>query len=222
LSVISHELRTPLNFITGFASTLDDEVQGPINPRQHEALGKIHSGADQMLRLVEDLLDLARIQAGQLQVSPEPTPFVPLVTDSLGHLRPLAEQAGIRLHIDMDVPVAPDIEGPRVGQVLTNLVGNAIKFSPPDTTITVRAFVRASRLVVEVEDQGHGIAPEDTSRLFQRFGQLDMSTTRPAGGTGLGLAICKALVEAHAGEIDVRSSGLGQGSTFWFSLPCAL
>ncbi|HEY9720737.1 MAG TPA: ATP-binding protein [Oscillatoriaceae cyanobacterium] len=221
LSVVSHELRTPLNFITGFASTLDDEVQGPLNPQQHEALTKILSGSDQMLALVDNLLDLARIQSGKLDVAPEPTKYATLVRDALDHLRPLALRAGVTLRLEATDVGNLEIDGQRIAQVLINLVGNAIKFSRPGTEIRVSVRVQGDRVITEVADQGVGIAAEDLPRLFQRFGQLDMSNTRKVGGTGLGLAICRALVEAHGGEIHAYSQGLGKGSTFSFSLPYA-
>ena len=151
-------------------------------------------------------------------VAPEPTAYPPLVADALEHMRPLAAQAGVQLSSEVDVAATLVIDGPRIGQVLTNLVSNAIKFSPAGKTVSIRAFQREDAVVTEVEDEGEGLRPEDIVRLFQRFGQLDMSKTRRAGGAGLGLAICKALVEAHGGEIGV-SSTLGAGSTFWFTLP---
>jgi PAS domain S-box-containing protein len=218
LSVISHELRTPLNFITGFASTLEDEVQGPLNEAQRVAVGKILSGSDRMLMLVDDLLDFAKLQSGRFEIAPEPTPYAGLVEEVLGLLGPLADQKGLTLGVASLPDCAPVVDPSRIAQVLTNLVGNAIKFTDAGGDIRVQAFVRDGRLVTEVTDTGWGIAPEDVPKLFQRFQQLDMSHTRKAGGTGLGLAIAKALVESHGGSIGVESAP-GRGSTFWFSLP---
>lgn len=218
LSVISHELRTPLNFITGFASTLQDEVFGPLNPDQVMALDRILKGADLMLGLVDDLLDFAKIQAGMLVLMPESTAFGPLVTEVVTHLLPLAERKGIRLDTALLAGVSLEIDGPRVSQVLTNLLSNAIKFTPADGEVRITARLEGDRLVTEVADTGCGIAAEELPKLFQRFFQVDSSATRAAAGTGLGLAIAKAFVEAHGGEIGVTST-LGLGSRFWFSLP---
>ncbi|MFN3431538.1 MAG: MHYT domain-containing protein [Candidatus Sericytochromatia bacterium] len=218
LSVISHELRTPLNFITGFASVLDDEVPGPLNALQRTYVGKILTGADRMLLLVNDLLDAAKLQAGKFDLAPQPTEYLPVIEEVVTTLRPLADRHGLRLDALIEAEAAPFIDGPRIVQVLTNLVGNAIKFTPQGGRVTVRAFLRGDELVTQVMDTGRGISPENIPRLFQRFQQLDMSATRDAGGTGLGLTICKALVEAHGGAIGVLSEP-GRGSTFWFTLP---
>jgi PAS domain S-box-containing protein len=218
LSVISHELRTPLNFITGFASILDDEVDGPLTPKQHLHLGKILAGSDRMLSLVNDLLDFAKLQAGKFDLSPEPTPYAPLVDDVVTSMRPLADHQGVTLVTDVQVPVPPVLDGVRVVQVLTNLISNAVKFTGRGGTIRISATVEDGALVTRVSDTGMGIAEADIPKLFNRFRQLDMSTTRAAGGTGLGLAISKALIEAHSGAIGVESA-VGQGSTFWFRLP---
>jgi PAS domain S-box-containing protein len=218
LSVISHELRTPLNFITGFASTLDDEVQGPLNVGQHEAIGKILNGADRMLMLVDDLLDFAKIQSGRFELDPETLAYAPVVEEVLGLLKPLADRSQLTLETKLEVPGRWWLDGSRVSQVLTNLLSNAIKFTAPGGTIIIHAFVRDGHLITEVQDSGCGVAPVDQTKLFNRFAQLDMSLTRNANGTGLGLAISKALVEAHGGTIGVRSQ-LNEGATFWFSLP---
>jgi PAS domain S-box-containing protein len=219
LSVISHELRTPLNFITGFASTLADEVQGPLNGAQHEAIGKILNGADRMLLLVDDILDFAKIQSGRFELSPAPTPYRPLVEEVLGLLKPLADAKGLALEVGDMPALKVSLDAGRIAQVLTNLVGNAIKFTDAGR-VTVRALVDDGRLVTEVRDTGCGIPAEHLPKLFNRFQQLDMSATRRAGGTGLGLAISKALIQAHDGEIGVTSQP-GVGSAFWFALPLA-
>ncbi len=221
LSVISHELRTPLNFITGFASILDDEVPGPLNATQHEYLDKILIGSDRMLSLVNNLLDMSRLQAGKLNLVCMETAFEPLVCEVIGSLKPLADDLQVRLIPEFEALPQLHADPQRIIQVLTNLVDNAIKFSPQGGTVRVTSFVRGTtdpELVTEVSDTGEGIAPEDLGKLFQRFQQADMSSTRKASGTGLGLSIAKALVEAHGGTIGVRSE-LGKGSTFWFTLP---
>ncbi|HEY9723046.1 MAG TPA: PAS domain-containing protein [Oscillatoriaceae cyanobacterium] len=218
LSVISHELRTPLNFIMGFASILDDEVQGPLNPRQHDALQKILNGADRMVLLVDDLLDLARLQAGKFMLNPSQADYGALVHDVMATLAPLGAQRGVQLHTEVRSDVQATMDVARITQVLTNMVTNGIKFTPAGGKVAVRAFVRDGRLVTEVSDTGCGIAAQDLPRVFHKFEQVDMSPTRTAEGAGLGLAIAKSLVEAHGGAVGVESE-LGQGSTFWFALP---
>lgn len=230
LSIISHELRTPLNFITGFASILDDEITGPLTPQQHEFLGKILSGADRMLGLVNNLLDMSRLQAGKLSLLTEQLAYAPLVEEVLTTLRPLADQRSVALIADVQVPTEVTVDPQRILQVLTNLVDNAIKFTAHGT-VRVRAFVRAEssggeasgeggsrEVITQVIDTGEGISEEALPRLFERFQQADMTSTRKAGGTGLGLSIAKALIEAHGGQIGVKSR-VGEGSTFWFTLP---
>jgi len=218
LSVISHELRTPLNFITGFASILDDEVAGSLNEVQHSYIQKIMGGADRMLELVNNLLDMSRIQAGKLQIEPDLGDYGAIVEEALAPMRPLSDQKEIALVPDL-APVPPlMVDERRLTQVLTNLVDNAIKFTPQGGRITVRVRQDGDHVLTEVSDTGPGIAEESISKLFRPFSQVDMSSTRRAGGTGLGLTISKAFVEAHGGQIGVRSV-LGAGSTFWFTLP---
>ncbi|MNK57189.1 Signal transduction histidine-protein kinase BarA [compost metagenome] len=218
LSVISHELRTPLNFIMGFGSILQDEIPGTLNPKQQEYLGKMLNGVDRMLILVNDLLDFAKIQAGKLDLLPTRTDFVPLAEEVHATLKPLADQKQLTLALDLPEHLELVADGPRIVQVLTNLVGNAIKFTPAGGRIVLRSRFDGNDLLSEVSDTGIGISPEDLPKLFTRFKQLDMSSTRRVGGTGLGLSISKAIVEGHGGSIGVRSEK-DKGSTFWFRLP---
>lgn len=216
LSIISHELRTPLNAITGFGSLLEDEVFGPLAPPQHDCLDKIHQGAQRMLELVNNLLDMARMQAGHFEIEKAPVHYPSLVERALTSL-PL-ESGRVSLCLEVEPSVALDER--RIFQVLVNLLSNANKFSP-DAPIRVRAFLGGDRLVTEVEDSGIGIDPSCLPQLFSPFKQLDMSLTRRVGGSGLGLSICKGIVEAHGGSIEAASPGLGLGATFRFSLPLA-
>jgi signal transduction histidine kinase len=222
LSILSHELRTPINAIMGFGSILLDELAGPLNERQQTYTQRILNGADVLLALIEDLLDMSRIQAGKFSLSPASFEPRAMVEDVLGGLAHLAEQRGQVLALEVDGELAPIMaDEQRTRQVLTNLVGNAIKFGGPRDTIAVRVRSGADGFLCEVEDHGDGIAPEDLPKLFQRFSQLDSSNTRKAGGAGLGLSIVKALVEAHGGEVGVRSEP-GIRTVFWFSLPPAM
>ncbi len=218
LSVISHELRTPLNFITGFASILEDEVAGPLNETQQSYIHKILNGADRMLELVNNLLDMSRIQAGKLHIEPDLADYVPIVQEALAPLRPLSDQKQISLTLDAQDHPRLMVDARRLIQVLTNLVDNAIKFTPQGGEIQVRVRHAGDTILTEVTDTGPGISEESVAKLFKPFSQVDMSSTRRVGGTGLGLTISKAFVEAHGGQIGVRSRP-GEGSTFWFTLP---
>jgi PAS domain S-box-containing protein len=218
LSVVSHELRTPLNFIMGFANLLEDEAAGPINAQQHEFVQRLLNGAGRMLSLVNDLLDVAKIKAGKLDLYPVPTPYAPLVEEVVASMKPLAEDKGLTIDTDVRTALLPCIDGGRIAQVLTNLIGNAIKFTNPGGRITVRVYVQGDELITQISDTGVGIAQQDLPKLFTRFTQLDMTHTRQAGGTGLGLAITKALVEAHGGRMEVVSE-VGRGSSFYVRLP---
>ena len=221
LSILSHELRTPLSAVLGFASILDDEVAGALTPRQHAYMGKILAGTEMLLALINDLLDMSRIQAGKFRLEPEPLSLGGPIREALSTVSALVEQKGLRL--SSDVPDGlPVVEGDpqRLSQVVLNLVGNAIKFTPRGGAVAVRACAADGGVRVEVSDTGPGIAAELRARLFEPFFQADGASTRPAAGTGLGLAIARALVEAHGGVIDVDSTP-GVGSTFWFELPAA-
>jgi hypothetical protein len=219
LSILSHELRTPLNAVLGFASVLDDEVAGPLTQEQHRYLGRILNGTEILLSLINDLLDMSRIQAGKFTLSPECVHVAEVTHGTLVHLTALARLKDQALMLDIEDNL-PTIEADeqRIGQVILNLVGNAIKFTPKGGRIDVSIRRQGDQLRFEVTDNGIGIRAQDQARLFQPFSQVDGSSTREKGGTGLGLSIAKALVEAHGGQIGVVSEP-GKGSTFWFTLP---
>jgi two-component system cell cycle sensor histidine kinase PleC len=218
LSIVSHELRTPLNFIKGFTSLLANEFAGPLTPQQRDYLDNIGQSSERMLLLVNDLLDVAALQAGKLPLEPEPCVYGPLVDEAVQNATALAEARRLTLSTDTAAPVTLTIDPRRIGQVLANLIANAIKFTPEGGAVTVRVSRDGETVRTEVTDTGIGIPEGEQHRLFLPFSQLDMSATRKAGGTGLGLSISKALVEAHGGHIGVESRP-GQGSTFWFTLP---
>jgi PAS domain S-box-containing protein len=219
LSILSHELRTPINAIMGFGSILDDEVVGPLNEEQHKYTRRILGGAETLLALINDLLDMSRIQAGKFALDPKLIDPAPLANEVVSNLLPLAErkQQALALEIDGELPELT-ADPQRLMQILVNLVGNAVKFTPDGGRIVVRARLDGDQVRFQVQDTGGGIAAEDLAKLFKPFTQLDSSLTRQATGTGLGLAITRNLVEAHGGEIGVESE-LGRGSTFWFTLP---
>lgn len=221
LDIFSHELRTPINAILGFGSILDDELVGPLNEVQHQYTRKMIAASEALLALVQDFLDMAHIQSGKLTLETAPINFGGLVEDVLAKVGGRGERKNQLLvnEIPNDLPkVVADKQ--RISHVLEILLSNAIKFTPKEGTIRVRAKVTEGQLRCEVEDTGVGIDPAYAKSVFELFTQGDMSMTREASGTGLGLAIAKALVEAHGATIGVQSQ-VGKGSTFWFTLQVA-
>ncbi|MNS28768.1 Non-motile and phage-resistance protein [compost metagenome] len=219
LAIVSHELRTPLNFIMGFASVLDDEVQGPLTPQQHQSMGHILEGAERMLALVEALLIMGQIQAGRFTLDLAPVSLAEAIAEIVETYHGVAAQKSIRLATDLTrhLPVI-EADRRRLTQALSSLVDNAIKFTPDGGEVTLSVRLDGERVIVAVADTGVGMALDEIPRAFQRFQQLDMSSTRREGGLGLGLAIAKALIEAHQGGIDVTSEP-GRGTTVRFTLP---
>ena len=219
LSILSHELRTPINAITGFGSILADGVAGKLDPEKLHFVEKMLEAADALAYLVDDLLDVTRIQAGRFAITKVPTDIAAVVGAVVARaaLQAGAKQQSLRQEVTEYLPVV-NADPDRFGQVFSNLLSNAIKFTPDGGSISVRAFLRGAVLRCEVRDSGPGIGEEDLAKMFVRFGQLDTSSTRREGGLGLGLSISKAIVEGHGGNIGVDSAP-GQGSTFWFELP---
>jgi PAS domain S-box-containing protein len=221
LGILSHELRTPLNAILGFGSVLEDGIAGDLTPTQAGFVAKILGASDHMLGLIDDLLDLSRVQVGKFTVSQEPVALSPVVKAALVEVAGAAMAKDVTLvnRVPGELPVV-DADAQRVRQVMANLVGNALKFTPAGGTITVSAEAAEDGVRVSVADTGIGIAPEQQTRIFQSFTQVDMTDTRAQGGVGLGLSIVKAIIEAHGGTVGVESEP-GRGSTFWFTLPLA-
>lgn len=219
LSILSHELRTPINVISGFGSILDDEIPGQLNEQQHEYLRKMLGSADNLVLLVNDLLDMTRIQAGKFTIVPHLVNFPEIIENVVENLTPIAARKHQALinEVPAELPQLM-VDDQRIAQVLNNLINNAVKFTPDGGKIWLRACEEQNHLRCEITDNGIGIAQEDIPKLFKRFTQLDMTSTRKVGGTGLGLSISKAIIDAHGGEIGVESE-LGKGSTFWFTLP---
>jgi PAS domain S-box-containing protein len=219
LGILSHELRTPINAIMGFGSILADGLLGPLNAPQQGCLTKLLGGADRLLGLVDDVLNMSQIQAGTFRLLPAPMRFSDVAASVVASLEPLAATKRQRLVGAVASGMPPmTADAQRVTQVLTNLIGNAIKFTPEGGTITLTAGLEGDHVHCRIADTGPGISEADQARLFMPFTQLDMSHTRAAGGVGLGLSICRALVEAHGGRIGVESTP-GAGATFWFTLP---
>lgn len=217
VSAVSHDLRTPLTSIMGYSEFLEDEIGGPLSRQQKEYVQQILKGGRRLEYLVNDLLDFARLDAGTFKLTVSLADFRAKLQEVADSLRPQVEENRLSLEVHApDRPLMATMDVQRIERVLINLLTNAIKFTPPDRHIRLSAFLKGEKLCCEVEDSGEGIAAEDLPKLFLRFSQLKSGGSK--GGTGLGLSICKAIVEAHGGEIGVRSQ-LGAGSTFWFCLP---
>ena len=219
VAVVSHEVRTPLTSIKGSLELLGDDRFHTLPGPQKELLSICQANTERLISLINDILDFSKLESSRLSLNVEPMDVGRVLIEAVENIRNLAAMKGIEIDVRID-PATEAIEADpmRVGQVATNLIGNAIKFSPEKGKIEVFASGDAGSVTVSVKDYGRGIAQRDLSRLFQRFAQLDSSTTRRAGGTGLGLVISKGIVEQHGGKIWVESA-LGKGSTFSFSLP---
>jgi len=218
LANMSHELRTPLNAILGFSELMLDGVYGEVPERMRGPLERMQSNGKHLLGLINDVLDLSKIEAGQLSLSLADYSVDELVRGVYGAVEPLATEK--KLSLSMSVPPGlPPAHGDerRLAQTLLNLVGNAIKFTDAGE-VTIRASTANGWITVSVRDSGPGISATDQATIFQEFQQAKTPIRREEGGTGLGLTISKRIVELHGGRIWVESS-LGQGSTFSFMLP---
>jgi two-component system, sensor histidine kinase ChiS len=219
LSMITHELRTPLTVIVGVAESLETGVYGPLSPEHAEPLRQVSGQAERLMRLVNDLLDLSKMEAGMMRLRREPLDPFSMGEAVVNQLSIVAEKAGVAVHnrIPRDLPEVV-CDGRRIEQALANLVVNAIKHSPANSPVTLSAEIDAERIRFSVVDAGRGVPPDAQRRIFDRFFQAPTGDETGATGAGLGLAIVKQIVELHAGEVGVESQA-GQGSRFYFSLP---
>ena len=229
LATMSHELRTPLNSIIGFTGILLQSLAGPLNPEQAKQLGMVRGSARHLLELINDVLDISKIEAGQLRVHSEPFDLAPLVARVIATLGPQASVKGLQLETGLPTGPMPMIgDRRRVEQVLINLVGNGIKFTErggvtlavdaPNEPGSSDAAGTTGIVCIRVVDTGIGIRPEDRDKVFLPFQQVDTGLARTHEGTGLGLAICRRLVELMGGTINIDSE-VGLGTTFTVTLP---
>ncbi len=215
---VAHELRTPLSSIKGYMEGLIDGVL----PAGAATFQQVYREADRLQRLVHDLQELSQVEAGAFDLNLQPTSVMDLVKAVMARLGRQFEDKGVALEIDVPSNLPPvQVDGDRIGQVLLNLVGNALQYTPAGREVCLRARREGGMVRLAVEDSGIGIAPEHLPRVFERFYRVDRSRSRVGGGSGIGLTIARHLVEAHAGQIGVTSDGLDQGSTFSLTLPIA-
>jgi signal transduction histidine kinase len=216
---MSHELRTPINAVIGYSTLMLDNIYGPLNAKQKEGLQRTLKAARHLLELVNDVLDLSKIEAGKIELTLQPVMFPSLIEDLFVTVRPLADEYGSTLSLEMDGDAFNIVSDPRrVRQILLNLLSNAIKFGEGKPIRVVCKHNENGAADIEVIDQGVGIADEDIARIFEEFVQVSESK-QP--GTGLGLPISKRLAQLLDGSLTVCSAP-GEGSTFRLTLPASL
>jgi len=219
LANMSHELRTPLNAVIGFSEVLLQKMFGELNEKQDEYLKDIYASGQHLLSLINDILDLSKIEAGRMELAPAPFHLPTALENAVTLVKERAGRHGIALQLDID-PQLGELVGDerKVKQVLLNLLSNAVKFTPEGGGISLKASRTDGAVEIAVTDTGVGIAPEDQAAIFEEFRQVGSDDARKLEGTGLGLTLAKKFVELHGGRIWVQSE-LGRGSTFTFTLP---
>ncbi|MBO9540415.1 HAMP domain-containing histidine kinase [bacterium] len=218
LNLVGHEIRTPLTALLGYGEFLEEGTYGALSEQQLEVLHRMIQSGKDLLLLINNLLDLSRLEGGRLSLDRQATSLSELLGHAVEQVDPLAHKGGLSLTIaslPADLPLVW-VDPMRIIQVLVNLLGNAIKFTKPGGSITISARPLGNDVAVEVKDTGIGISPEAQKSLFQRFTQVE--NVKQYGGTGLGLSISKELLALHGGHIEVDSE-LGRGATFKFTLP---
>ena len=221
LASMSHELRTPLNAIGGYVELIDMGIQGPVTQAQHDALGRVKASQRHLLALINDVLAFAKVEAGQLELAVQPLAAEALLSSVEPLIGPIAEGKGVSLTTEACDPALRLLgDEERVRQILINLVGNAIKFTPAGGAVVLACRGNARWVRISVRDNGAGIAPEKQASIFDPFVQVDRRLSNPREGVGLGLAISRDLARAMGGDLDVESE-LGKGSIFTLRLPAA-
>jgi len=218
LASMSHELRTPLHTIIGFSELLGEELEGPLNEKQKRFLNHIHKDSLHLLELINDILDLSKIESGRLDLRLQPFDFSAVVEESVSAVRGPILAKNIHAVMQVDVPEAVEADRLRVKQILVNLLSNAVKFTPEGGRVSLQARIDRGMVVTKVTDTGIGIRKEDHEAIFDKFYQTGTTTKGVREGTGLGLAITRHLVERHGGTIEVVSQP-GKGSAFTFTIP---
>jgi signal transduction histidine kinase len=218
LSIVSHELRTPITPLKAQLQMLQQEYFGPLTEKQHESLTVILRNSERLNKIIEDFLEVSRIEAARLKFAFKKVTPLELIQETVRFMEGFAKEKNISLVVDTEQ--LPDFEADpdRISQVLRNLIHNAIKFSPQNSTIEIHANLQKDFICFSIQDQGVGLTHEDQIRVFEPFYQVAGSLSRNYGGTGLGLTICRGIIEAQKGKIWVDSKP-GQGSAFYFTVP---
>jgi len=222
LANMGHELRTPLNSIIGFSEVLEDQVFGALNAKQSHYMRNVVRAGKHLLSLINDTLDLFKVEAGKMDLEPTDLILGSVIEDSVGLIRERATQKDLQLVTTLPCEVQElriRADERKIKQILFNLLSNAVKYTPDGGSICVAAECGKDEIVIRVSDTGIGIAREDLDRVFDEFEQIDSSYAKTQQGTGLGLALTKQLVELHGGRIWAESEGVGKGSRFTFTLP---
>jgi signal transduction histidine kinase len=218
IAAVSHDLRTPLTSLRLLADAIEDELVDPMDRHGHLAQMSVHLAS--LSALIEDLFELSRLEAGDIQWSMQQVALDELVAETVEAMRPHADERRVAVRAEVNGSVAPARANPeKLQRVLFNLIQNAIRHTPADGSVTVAAESNGSRVEVEVADTGHGVTAEDRERIFEPFFRGGATRSRTGEGTGLGLTICRAIVEAHGGEIWLADSP--DGTRVRFSLPVA-
>lgn len=220
MSHMSHELRTPLHTIIGFAEVLEEELEGPLNPRQHRFVNHIHRDSMHLLELINDVLDLSKIEAGRLQLRKEALDIAEAIARAISSIEGRCAAKSVRIETDGLSHRVVNADRVRLTQILYNLLSNAVKFTPEGGTVRVGLASRDSVIEIAVHDNGTGIQKEDQPFVFDTFYQGGSTSVGVSEGTGLGLPVTKALVEQHGGRIWFESEP-GKGTCFTFTLPLA-
>jgi len=221
VSIVSHELRTPLTSIRGALGLLAGGLMASSPEKGQRMLDIAVSNTDRLVRLINDILDIERIDSGKVILTKTRCNAATLLRDSIDVMRPIADKAGVHLELGRVESATINADADRVIQTLTNLISNAIKFSPSGSAVTISAIHERDGVVFRVKDRGRGIPADKLETVFDRFQQVDASDSREKGGSGLGLTICRSIVREHGGEMHVDSV-FGEGSEFRFSLPAAI
>ncbi|HET7671628.1 MAG TPA: HAMP domain-containing sensor histidine kinase, partial [Burkholderiales bacterium] len=219
LANMSHELRTPLNAIIGFSEVLIEKMFGEVNDKQLDYLKDIHESGRHLLSLINDILDLSKIEAGRMDLEISSFHLPTAISNAMTLIRERAQRHGIQLGVEVDPRLGEfQADERKFKQIMLNLLSNAVKFTPDGGRVDVSARLDTTKVEIAVKDTGIGIAPEDHTAVFEEFKQVGRDYTRKAEGTGLGLALTKRFVELHGGGISLASSP-GNGSTFTLTLP---
>jgi signal transduction histidine kinase len=218
LANISHELRTPINALIGYTALMLDRIYGDLTPKQVDGLTRIQSSSQHLLALINDVLDLSKIEAGKMPLRLEPIGIRPILLEVAAQIEPMVRRKALEFHVRLDEQIPVLYTDPtKVKQIVLNLLSNAAKFTNRGT-VSLSAAPVGANLVIRVSDTGIGIRPEHLDMIFEEFRQVDQSRTREYGGTGLGLSITRKLVSLLGGGIAVESE-FGKGSTFVVTLP---